>query len=147
MRPGSVVRPSAVRRYDAERVGPSELAVVDAIDHAVRRSTRSVDVTAMLAEPGTRLLLHEDQAYALAMDDRIVTLGGRQEESAALVLRAMLAETPPGEVVEVGWLTAGQQWAIREVVAAGIELSSSGPVMVRGMDRPPSPYIPSGGFG
>ena len=108
---------------------------------------RSVDVVAMLALPGTRLLLHEDQAYALATDDRIVTLGAHQERSAGLVLRAMLAETPPGELTEVGWLTAAQQWAIREVVAAGIELQPSGPVMVRGMDGPPSPYIPSGGFG
>jgi len=33
------------------------------------------------------------------------------------------------------------------VVEAGIELLPFGPVMVRGMDGPPSPYIPSGGFG
>lgn len=147
MRPGKVIRPPDVHRYEADQVGAKELAIVDEIDLAVRRTMRSVDVVAMLALPGTRLLLHEDQAYALATDDRIVTLGAHQERSAGLVLRAMLAETPPGELTEVGWLTAAQQWAIREVVAAGIELQPSGPVMVRGMDGPPSPYIPSGGFG
>jgi hypothetical protein len=50
-------------------------------------------------------------------------------------------------MIEVNWLTSAQQWAIRVVVEAGIELLPFGPVMVRGMDGPPSPYIPSGGFG
>ena len=89
----------------------------------------------MLAHPGNRLLLHTDQGYTVARDERIVTLGTRQEESAALVLRTMLAEAPVGETIEVNWLTSAQHWAIRVVVEAGIELVPYGPVMVRGMDR------------
>ncbi len=58
------------------------------------------------------------------------------EESAALVLKTMLAESPPGETIEINWLTSAQQWAIRVVVDAGIELQPYGPVMVRGMDGP-----------
>ena len=58
----------------------------------------------------------------MANDDRIVTLGALNEESAALVLRAMLAEAPPGETVEINWLTAAQQWAIRVLIEAGVEL-------------------------
>ena len=147
MHPAAVERPPEVRRCEPDEVGERELDVVAAIDRAVRRSARTVDIAAMLAQPGTRLLLHTDQAYAVAKDERIVTLGARQEESATLVLRAMLAEAPPGETIEINWLTSAQQWAIREVVRAGIELQPYGPVMVRGMDGPPSPYIPSGGFG
>lgn len=147
MRPGAVERPADVRRFEPDQVGPRELEVVDAIDRTVRGSARTVDVVAMLAQPGTRLLLHADQGYAVAKDERIVTLGARQEESATLVLRAMLAEAPPGETIEINWLTSTQQWAICEVVRAGIELQPYGPVMVRGMAGPPSPYIPSGGFG
>jgi ribosomal protein S18 acetylase RimI-like enzyme len=147
VRPGAVTRPLEVDRYDADEVGERELDVVTAIDRQVRGSSRTVDVVAMLAQPGNHLLLHGDQAYAVAKDERIVTLGARQEESAALVLRTMLAEAPAGETIEVNWLTSAQQWAVREVVAAGIELRPYGPVMVRGMDGPPSPYIPSGGFG
>ncbi len=101
----------------------------------------------MLAQPGNRLLLHADQGYAVARDERVVTLGARHEESASLVLRAMLAEAPAGETIEINWLTSAQQWAIRVVVEAGIELQPYGPVMVRGMDGPPNPYIPSGGYG
>jgi hypothetical protein len=142
-----VTRPPEVHRYEPDEVGERELDVVSAIDRTVRGSARSVDIVAMLAQPGSRLLLHADQAYAIAKDERVVTLGARQDESAALVLRAMLAEAPTGETIEVNWLTSAQQWAVREVVAAGIQLRPYGPVMVRGMDRPPSPYIPSGGFG
>jgi ribosomal protein S18 acetylase RimI-like enzyme len=147
IRPGTVTRPQDVIRHEPDEVGQRELEIVDAIDREVRGSARSVDIVAMLAQPGNRLLLHGDQGYAVAKDERIVTLGARREESAALVLRAMLAEAPTGETIEVNWLTAAQQWAVREVVAAGIELQPYGPVMVRGMDGPPSPYIPSGGFG
>jgi ribosomal protein S18 acetylase RimI-like enzyme len=147
IRPGSVTRPAEIDRYEPDQVGEQELQVIASIDRVVRGSVRNVDIVAMLAQPGNRLLLHGDQGYAVVKDERIVTLGARQEESAALVLRAMLAEAPGGETIEVNWLTSAQQWAVREVVAAGIELRPYGPVMVRGMDRPPSPYIPSGGFG
>jgi hypothetical protein len=51
------------------------------------------------------------------------------------------------EIIEVNWLTSAQQWAIRVLTQAGIELQPLGPVMVRGMDGPPSPYIPSGAYG
>jgi ribosomal protein S18 acetylase RimI-like enzyme len=147
IRPGAVTRPLDVDRYEADEVTPRELDVIAAIDRHVRGSARSVDIVAMLAQPGNRLLLHGDQAYAVAKDERIVTLGAYQEESAALVLRTMLADAPAGETIEVNWLTSAQQWAVREVVSAGIELRPYGPVMVRGMDGPPRPYIPSGGFG
>jgi hypothetical protein len=149
MRPGSIQiqMPRGVARYEPEQVADHELELVAAIDRTVRGSARTVDIIAMLTQPGTRLLLHTDQAYALTMDDRVVTLGARQEESATLVLKAMLAESPLGETIEINWLTSAQQWAIRVVVEAGIELQPFGPVMVRGMNGPPSPYIPSGGFG
>ncbi len=147
MRPGAVERPGDVVRLEPDQVTERELAVVTAIDRDVRGSGRAGDVVSMLTQPGTRLLLDADRGYAVATDDRIVTLGGRDEEAAARVLKAMLAEAPPGETIEINWLTSAQQWAIRVVVDAGIELQPYGPVMVRGMDGPPSPYIPSGGYG
>jgi hypothetical protein len=136
-----------VVRYEGEGVTDTQLDVVAGIDRAVRGSARLVDIAMMLSGEGHRLLLHEDQAYAVANDNRIVTLGARNEESAALVLRTMLAEAPVGETVEINWLTASQQWAIRALIEAGVELQPYGPVMVRGMPGPPTPYIPSGGYG
>lgn len=147
MRPGSVERPADVVRLEPEQVTERELEIVTAIDRKVRGAGRKVDIDSMLAQPGHRLLLYGEDAYAVARDDRIVTLGGRDESSATMVLKAMLAEAPAGETIEINWLTSAQQWAIRVVVEAGIELQPFGPVMVRGMDGPPSPYIPSGGYG
>ena len=147
LRPGAVERPSEVVRFEPDQVAERELDRVTGIDRKVRGSARPADIVAMLTQVGTRLLLHDDQGYAVAADDRVITLGARNEESACLVLRAALAEVPTGETVEVNWLTVAQQWAIRVVVQAGIELQPYGPVMVRGMDGPPSPYIPSGGYG
>ena len=147
MRPRSVVRPAEVQRFEPDEVTERELDVIAAIDRKVRGSARSVDIVSMLVPAREPLLLHADQGYAVARDERIVTLGARHEESATLVLRAMLAEAPAGETIEINWLTSAQQWAIRVVVEAGIELQPYGPVMVRGMDGPPKPYIPSGGYG
>jgi GNAT superfamily N-acetyltransferase len=147
LRPGAVTRPPDVTRFEADQVTESQLDVVTAIDRRVRGSARTIDIEMMLSEEGNRLLLHGDQAYAVAKDERIVTLGARTEESAALVLRTMLAESPEGETIEVNWLTSAQQWAIRVLTQAGIELQPYGPVMVRGMSGPPTPYIPSGGYG
>src|SRR5450631_3685103 len=147
LRPGAVARPPDVTRFETDQVTESQLDIVTAIDRRVRGSARTIDVEMMLSEEGNRLLLHADQAYAVAKDERIVTLGARTEESAALVLRTMLAESPEGETIEVNWLTSAQQWAIRVLTQAGIELQPYGPVMVRGMTGPPTPYIPSGGYG
>ncbi|HEX4174376.1 MAG TPA: GNAT family N-acetyltransferase [Acidimicrobiales bacterium] len=147
MRPGSVERPADVVRFEPDQVTEREIDIVSAIDRTVRGSGRSVDIVSMLAQPGHRLLLHAEDGYAVARDDRIVVLGARDESSATLVLKAMLAEAPAGETIEINWLTSAQQWAVRVVVDAGIELQPYGPVMVRGMDGPPAPYIPSGGYG
>jgi GNAT superfamily N-acetyltransferase len=147
LRPGAVTRPDNVLRLEPADVLDAHLDIVSAIDRHVRGSARMIDLQSMLSQPGNRLLLHEDRAYAVAKDDRIVTLGARDEASATLVLETMLAEAPEQEIIEVNWLTSAQQWAIKVLTQAGIELQPYGPVMVRGMAGPPSPYIPSGGYG
>ena len=96
MRPGAVERPAEVVRFEPDQVTERELGIVTAIDRKVRGSARSVDIVSMLAQPGHRLLLHGEQGYAVARDDRVVTLGARDESSATLVLKAMLAEAPAG---------------------------------------------------
>ncbi len=75
MRPGAVERPAEVVRYEPDEVTERELAVVTAIDRKVRGSARTVDLVSMLSQPGHRLLLHADQGYAVAKDDRIIALG------------------------------------------------------------------------
>jgi ribosomal protein S18 acetylase RimI-like enzyme len=141
VRLGSVSFDPRVRYSDR-----TDIETVAAIDRAVRGSARSIDIVAMLNELGSRLLLLDDRGYVVAKDDRVVTLGARDEEAATTLLRAALAAMSVG-TVEVNWLTANQQWAIRTLVDAGVELVPSGPMMVRGLPGPPYPYIPSGGYG
>jgi GNAT superfamily N-acetyltransferase len=147
VRRDGVERPNGVVRFEPDQVTTRELDVVTKVDRAVRGSARTQDIESMLTQPGTRLLLHADEGYAVAKDERLVTLGARTEEAASLVLRTMLAEAPVGETIEINWITGAQQWAIRVLVDAGVELQPYGPVMVRNMEGPPSPYIPSGGYG
>lgn len=142
VRPGTAYADPRVRLGDDR-----DLVTVDAVDRGVRGSARSVDVVAMLKEPGSRLLLVDDRGYAVAKDDRIVTLGAGDEDAATALLKTALSEMGEGVLVEVGWLTAKQQWAIRALVDCGVELHPVGPMMVRGLPGPPAPYIPSGGYG
>jgi predicted N-acetyltransferase YhbS len=140
------VRPGAVGRHRSVRTGSREdIALVDAVDRAVRGSARGIDIVAMLSEPRTQLLVAGDRGYVVATDERVVTLGARDEATAMALLESALALG--GGDIEVGWMTAGQQWAIRTVVGAGLLLNPSGAVMTRGMPGPPRPYLPSGGYG
>lgn len=142
VRPGKVCVDPRVRRADNQALG-----TVDAFDRAIRGSARTVDVMAMLSEPGNRLLLIDDRGYAVAKEDRIVTLGARDEDAATTLLGTVLPEMSDGTSIEVNWLAARQQWAIRTLVDSGVELHPYGPMMVRGRPGPPSPYILSGGDG
>ena len=140
MRPGSVTSPAEVTPLRARSRSPiaSWRWSPPSTARCAGRPGRSTS-SPCSPSPGTGCCSTRTRATPWREDERIVTLGARQEESASLVLRAMLAEAPAGETIEINWLTSAQQWAIRVVVEAGIELQPYGPVMVRGMDGPPSP--------
>ncbi|MHB1582386.1 MAG: GNAT family N-acetyltransferase [Acidimicrobiales bacterium] len=132
--------------------GMDDLGLVTAIDRAVRGAGRRQDVAHLLDVDGCSLLVDDPAAdgggaYAVITSDRLVMAAGRSEASATRVLQAALAGAPEGGRFEVGWLTAAQQWAIRTVLAAGLDLVPHGPVMTLGMSGPPTPAIPSGGYG
>lgn len=127
--------------------GIADLAVADAIDRAVRGSARTADLRHELEHNRSTLLLDGERAYAVATHDRLIALAGLDEGSATGVLAAAFHLAPSGGAYEVGWLTARQQWAVRAALAAGLSLHPRGPVMVRGMDGPPAPYLPSGALG
>lgn len=142
------VGPGTVSPHPGVRQGTeADLAVAEAVDRQVRGSVRTADLAHLLGTPGNRLLVAGEEAYGVVADDRTVTVAGTVPAAAAAVLQTALAQSPPGTEFEVMWLTSYQQWAIEVVVRAGLTLRPYGPVMARGMDGLPSPYIPSGGFG
>jgi GNAT superfamily N-acetyltransferase len=142
-----VIRRGVTADPRVRRGGVADVAVVEAVDRRRRSSARGVDIEELLRAPENRLLMLEDRGYAVAKDDRLVTLGAMDDEAAVALLETALADVPQGANVEVGWLTSSQQWAISTLVRAGVDLHPSGAVMVRGMPGPPTPYIPSGGYG
>ncbi len=141
------VRRTVRRDRRVRRGGVDDIGVVDAVDRERRGSARGIDIVELLRDPATRLLVMEERGYAVARDDRITTLGAMDDEAAVALLETGLADVPEGANVEVGWLTSAQQWAISTLVRAGVDLHPAGSVMVRGMPGPPTPYIPSGGYG
>jgi GNAT superfamily N-acetyltransferase len=126
--------------------GPDGIAVADAIGRAVRGAGHGVDLEIAVHDPGARLLLCEDRAFALVRKDRVSLLAGLDNPAATRALNAALAATPPGASVSVDFLTAGQDWAVRACLDAGLALSPDGPFFTGGDLGPMRPYIPSGAY-
>ena len=59
-------------------------------------------------------------------------------------LRRAFAQAPRGATVQVDLITAGQDWAIRTCLHAGLALSPGGAVFTRGDVGPMRPYLPTG---
>jgi GNAT superfamily N-acetyltransferase len=126
--------------------GPDGIPVADAIGRAVRGAGHGVDLAIAVHDPGARLLLYEERAFALVRKDRISLVAGLDDPAATRALNAALAATPPGASVTVDFLTAGQDWAVRACLDAGLALSPDGPFFTGGDLGPMRPYIPSGAY-
>jgi GNAT superfamily N-acetyltransferase len=124
----------------------ADAGLVARLDRRLRGGPHGPDLEHLLGE-GCRLLVLPDRGYAVARVAEPVFLAAVDEPSATDLLLAVLAGAGDDEVVEIGWLTASQQWAIRVALEVGLELHPVGPVMTRGLDTPPAPYLPSGAFG
>jgi len=125
--------------------GPADLELVATMDRRARGGPHGPDLQHSLGA-GCSLLVIDGEGYAVVRGAKPVFLAAATEQAAVELLGACLARAGDEEV-EVNWLTAGQQWAIRVVLAAGLALHPVGPVMTRGMPAPPSWYLPSGAFG
>jgi GNAT superfamily N-acetyltransferase len=126
--------------------GPEGIPVADAIGRDVRGAGHGPDLEVALGDPGSHLLLAEDRAFAVVRDDRVALVAGRDEDAATRVLNAAFATAPRGASVSLDFLTAGQDWAVRACLDAGLELSPEGPFFTGGDVGPLRPYIPSGAY-
>jgi GNAT superfamily N-acetyltransferase len=138
--------PARLSPNGAVDAGVDGIAVADAIGRAVRGAGHGPDLAVALEDPGTHLLLVEDRAFALTRRDRISLVAGLDDAAATRVLHAALAALPPGATATVDFLTAGQDWAVRTCLDAGLALSPDGPFFTGGDLGPLRPYIPSGAY-
>jgi hypothetical protein len=142
-----VVDPTRRPAIDGVREGGAEaIPVADAIGRAVRGAGHGRDLPVMLDASDTRLLLCEDRAFAVVRDDRVALLAGIDEDAATRVLNAAFATAAPGATVTVDFLTAGQDWAVRACLDAGLALSPDGSLFTGGDVGRLRPYIPSGAY-
>lgn len=157
---GFDLQPSAVgsgpvrKRVEAPpgvRVGSiDDIGTIDAVDRQVRGGARSVDIDFQL-RCGAELLVADAEGYALVRQSWgqswVWALTATTEAAAGRLLQAALARLPEGAPINVSWITARQQWAVRVLVAAGVSLSVHEAVMTRGPWEPELPYLASGIFG
>ena len=74
-------------------------------------------------------------------------LSATTEDIAVRLLLDALARCPTGEPVNVSWMTARQQWALRTLAMAGVSIQVHESIMTRGPWEPRPPYLPNGIFG
>jgi GNAT superfamily N-acetyltransferase len=125
----------------------ADLDLAAHVDRLQRGSARGPDYAVLLEDSGRMLVFDEGarRGYAIVRkNERPVVLAATDHQVATALLTEALAGLPDDCDVEVGWLTASQQWAVRVCLAAGLEVHPVGGVMVRGHPGPMSPYLPNG---
>lgn len=129
----------------AARVTDGDPALADAIGREVRGAGHRPDIDFALTV-GSRLLTFEDRAFVLGnLDEGIVTMAaGRDEEAAAIAVWGALARVRRGATVQLDFLDARNQWAIRVALDARLALTPGGAVFQAGDLGPMTPYVPSG---
>ncbi len=129
------------------RIGSvDDMDTVDAVDRQVRGGTRRVDIEFQLRS-GADLLMADGEGYALVRQGGVWALAATTEAAASRLLQAAVARLPEGAPINVSWITARQQWAVRVLVDAGVSLFVHEAVMTRGPWEPEHPYLASGIFG
>ena len=116
---------------------------VDDLGRRLRGASYGPDLAAM-RDSGMRLLVADD-GFAGVNGGELRVLGAADPGTARSLLWAALAEAE-GEV-ELGPLTAAQQWAIEVALQAGLSLRPGTSLCTRGSVGPLTPYLPSGAYG
>ena len=139
LRPGGV-RPAPLRggrRDAADGSCPSctprsrtICATTEPISRAVRGASHGDDLAGLL--DGGRPLLTLPAASPSTRRAASGVLAALDDDTATRLLRACFAQAPRGATVQLDLLTAGQDWAIRPCLEAGLALSPSGAVFTRG---------------
>lgn len=138
-------RPGGLRARPGALDDQGDLRLCTAASRAVRGASHGVDLPALLAA-GDELLVADDGGFVVHREGSPVLLAAGDEATARDLLWSALAAGPPGGTVDVGFVTAGNDWAVDVALRAGLALSVSGPVFVRGAPGPLAPYLPSGMF-
>jgi predicted N-acetyltransferase YhbS len=123
-----------------------DLELAGALGREIRGGAYAPEDLAVYLACGGVALRHGDDGIALALEGSPSIVVARTEEAAADLLWSCFASGPPGGTVHADFVMAGQDWAIRTALDAGLALSPDGPMFTRGELGPLRPWIPAGTF-
>jgi GNAT superfamily N-acetyltransferase len=114
------------------------------ISRAVRGASHGEDLGLLLDRGAEMLAL--PGGYVIHEDGTVRILAALDDDTAAMLLAAAFARATRGATVQVDLVTAGQDWAVRTCLRAGLALSPGGAVFTRGDVGPMRPYLPTGAW-
>lgn len=130
-----------VREDDA-----SDLEALEPISREVRGAPYTPELELSLRQGG-RLLRMGDRGFTVAHPSfGVWLLVARDDEAAAALLWAALELAGELDHPCLRWITGEQEWAIRVALDAGLRLSATGALCVRGNPGTLRPFVPSGPF-
>jgi predicted N-acetyltransferase YhbS len=123
-----------------------DLEAVAAISREIRGAPHTPELELALRQ-GAKLLRLGDRGFAVSQPPHGVwLLVARDDAAATALLWSALALAGESARPAVRWMTGAQGWAISVAVEAGLRLSATGAVCVRGRPGPLRPFVPSGPF-
>ena len=135
--------PAGLRSVEA---GDDALELGAALGREIRGGAYDPGDLRTFTDSGYGFLRAGDDGVAFHLGGHPVTLVARDDATAADLLWSCLAASPPGGTVLVDCLAAGQDWATRVCLRAGLVLSPDAPLFVRGELGPLRPWLPSGAY-
>jgi hypothetical protein len=126
----------------------ADVDLLDSVDRQVRAAAHGPD-HALLIERYP-LLVHDrpsGSGYAyVEPGGGAYLLAATGRRAATALLWETLAASTPDEPASIGYVTAENEWAVDVGLAARMELHTHGYLALRGIARPPRPYLPSRHF-
>lgn len=135
--------PDAIEQIRPGSMG--DLALLDSVDRGTRGSAHGADHP-LLADQFALLVVDRMSAQGYAYVDASgspVVVAASDRATAATLLWGCLASAAPGGEVQVGHISAANQWALDVALDAGLRIDQNGFLAVRHMP-PPAPYLPHG---
>jgi len=132
------------------RCRPGDLSAdaetIEAASRHVRGASHLVDLPALLAQPGMKLLVVDGDGFACARDGVMALLAAHTEAAAADLLWGAIMSGARGATVSVDFVSAENGWAIAVGLEAGLSIGSCGPMFVRGRLGTLAPFLPNGAY-
>jgi predicted N-acetyltransferase YhbS len=124
----------------------SDLEELAAISRDIRGAPHTLELELALRHGG-QLLRLGDRGFVVAQAPYGVwLLVARDDAAATSLLWSALARAGDSDRTSLRWITGNQGWAIAVAVEAGLRLSATGALCVRGTPGPLRAFVPSGPF-